>query len=137
MIRMLQAASQAPQSYSISTRANWPICPPSTSRSAGPILAVLCEGSGRNRREQIVGCREAAKLVAAERLKRPAIGAGEIVADDDRLVQRLGDRFDPADEIDGGTDHGEIQPVGGADIAVDRRADMKGDDDLERRFVDQ
>ena len=80
-------------------------------------------------------CREPAKLVAAERLQRPAIGAREIVTDDDRLVERLGDSFDPADEIDGRADHGEIKPVGGADIAVDCRADVKGDDDLERRLV--
>ena len=75
--------------------------------------------------------------MTAERLQRPAIGAREIVTDDDRLVQRLGHGLDPADEIDGRADHGEIKPVGGADVAIDRRADVKGDDDLERRLVHQ
>jgi hypothetical protein len=34
-------------------------------------------------------------------------------------------RFDPADQIDGGADHGEIKPVSGPDIAVDHRANVK------------
>ena len=89
----------------------------------------------RRWREQIVRCRKPAKLVTAERLQRPAIGAREIVADDDRLVQRLGHGLDPADEIDGGADHGEIKPVGGPDIAVDRRANVTRYDDLERRLA--
>src|SRR5580704_11155135 len=104
---------------------------------ARPSATALWEGGGRSRREQIVRCREPAKLVTAERLQRAAVGAREIVADDDRLVQRFGYRLDPADEIDGRADHGEIEPVGGADIAVDGRADVKGDDDLERRLVHQ
>ena len=73
--------------------------------------------------------------MTAERMQRLAVGTREIVADDDRQVQRLGHRFDPADQIDGGADHGEIKPVGGADIAVDRRADVKRYDDLERRLA--
>src|SRR3984957_14631474 len=72
-------------------------------------LPALWEGSGRSRRKQIVRCRQPAKLVTAERLQRPVIGAGEIVTDDDRLVQRLGQGLDAADEIDGRADHGEIE----------------------------
>src|SRR5580692_10561898 len=69
--------------------------------SARPSAAALWEGSGRSRRKQIVRRRQPAKLVTAERLQRPVIGAREIVTDDDRLVQRLGQGLDAADEIDG------------------------------------
>jgi hypothetical protein len=85
---------------------------------------------------EIVRRREAAKLMATERVQRFAVSTGEIITDDDRQVERLGHTFDPADQIDGGTDYGEIEPVGGTDIAVDRRADVKRDNDLKRRFTD-
>jgi len=64
---------------------------------------------------------------AGERVQRFAVNTREIIANNDRHIERLGHTFDPADQIDGGTDHGEIEPVGGADIAVDRRADVKRD----------
>ena len=51
------------------------------------------------------------------------------------IGKRLGRSFDPADQIDGGADHGEIKPVGGPDIAVDRRANVTRYDDLERRLA--
>ncbi len=56
----------------------------------------------------------------------------EIVTYDDRHVQRLGHCFDPADQIDGGANHSEIKPFGGADIAIDCLADVKRYDDLKR-----
>ena len=71
----------------------------------------------------------------AERPQRFAVSTREIVTDDDRQVQRLGHIFDPANEINGGTDHGEIEPVRGADVAVDCGTDVKRHDDLERRLV--
>ena len=55
----------------------------------------------------------------AERTQRLAISTREIVTDDDRQVQRLGHTFDPAYEIDSGADHGEIEPIDSADIAID------------------
>ncbi len=62
---------------------------------------------------------KAAQLMLAERAQRLPIGAGEIVADDERQVERFRDRFDAADQIDVGPDHREVEPVGSADIAVD------------------
>jgi hypothetical protein len=47
----------------------------------------------------------------------------------------LGRILDAAHQIDRGPDHGEIEPVGGADIAVMDRADMQRDDDVERRLA--
>jgi hypothetical protein len=78
---------------------------------------------------------EAAELVSPERPQRPAVGAGELVADHDRQVERLRDRLDPADQIDRRPDHGEIETVGSADIAVYDRAGMQRDDDVQRRFA--
>jgi hypothetical protein len=51
-------------------------------------------GGGQDRRKQIVGRRESAKRMTAERTQRLAVSAREIVADDDRKVQRLGHSFD-------------------------------------------
>ena len=58
-------------------------------------------GRGQDWRKQIVGGRKPAKLMAAERTQRLAVSTREIVADDDRKVQRLGHSFDPADQVDG------------------------------------
>jgi len=67
-----------------------------------------------------------------KRTERLAVCPREIVTYDDRHVQHLGHRFDPADQVDGGPNHGEIKPFGGADIAVDCLADVKRYDDLKR-----
>jgi len=40
-------------------------------------------------------------------------------------AQRLAQTFEPADQIDGGADGGEVEPVGGADIAPQHLAQMK------------
>jgi hypothetical protein len=55
----------------------------------------------------------------------------------DRLVEQGHKRLDPGREVDGGADHGEIEPrilaLGRADIAVGDRAGMEADADLQGR----
>jgi hypothetical protein len=41
------------------------------------------------------------------------------------LVHALGDRFQSADEIDGGADHRKVQAIGASDVAVSDRADAQ------------
>ena len=65
---------------------------------------------------------EASEFVQAERGQALAMDFGEIVADHQRQIERLGDRLDPADEIDRRSDDGEIESIRGSDIAVDDRA---------------
>ena len=74
---------------------------------------------------------QAAQLVPAERGQAAAIGVGEIVADHQWQIERFGDALDPANQIDRRADDGEIEPVGGADIAIDCGADVKRYDDLD------
>jgi hypothetical protein len=45
--------------------------------------------------------------------------------------------FSMRHQVDRGTDHGEIEPVGGADIAVMNRADMQRDNNVEGRLAVQ
>src|SRR5712664_1395572 len=66
-----------------------------------------------------------------KRDERAAAGAGEIARDEKRTIEPLGQRLEPAREIDGGADGGEIEPVDGADIAEDDLADMNADTDAE------
>ena len=73
--------------------------------------------------------------MSAERPKRPAVRAREIVAEHDRQVERLGNHLDTADQIDRGPDDGEVEPVGCTDVAIDRRADMQRHDDVQRRLA--
>ena len=75
---------------------------------------------------------EAAQFVQSQRPQRAAMHAREIVADDQGQVERLCDRFDPADQIDAWPDDGEIEPVGRADIAVNHGAVVQRDHHLER-----
>jgi len=89
----------------------------------------------RRRYEQFVRLAEAAQFVQSQRPQRAAMHAREIVADDQGQVERLCDRFDPADQIDAWPDDGEIEPVGRADISIDYGADVKRYDDFERRLV--
>ena len=42
-----------------------------------------------------------------------------------RATERPAQAFQPADQVDGGADGGEIQPVGGADVAPQHFADMQ------------
>ena len=84
------------------------------------------------RREQLVRLVEAAQPVQPERPQRSAVDTGEIVADDQRQIERLRHRFDAADQIDAGSDDGEVEPVRRADVAVDHRAVVERDHHPER-----
>jgi hypothetical protein len=68
----------------------------------------------------------------SQRSQRAAMSAREIVADDQGQVERLCDRFDPADQIDAWPDDGEIEPVGRADIAVNQGTVVQRDHHLEQ-----
>src|SRR6202142_446242 len=68
----------------------------------------------------------------AERLQRSPIGACEIVAYDQRQIERLGDGLDAADQVDRRSDHREVEAVRRSDVAIDDRAIVKRDDDFER-----
>jgi hypothetical protein len=63
------------------------------------------------------------------------VSRDEIVADDQRQIERFRHRLDAADQIDRRTDHREIEAVRGADIAVDDRAVVQRDGDPERRLA--
>ena len=58
---------------------------------------------------------------------------GECARDKDDLVERPAQPLQPADQIDGGTDRGEIQAIGGADIAPQHLAEVQGDAEMQRR----
>ena len=51
---------------------------------------------------------------------------GEGARDEDRLPKRPAQPLEPADQIDGRADGGEIEPIGGADIAPQDLAEMQG-----------
>ena len=68
----------------------------------------------------------------AKRGQCSPVGFSEIVADNHSQIERFGDGLDATDEVDCGADHGEIETIRGADIAVNDRAVMEGDDDFER-----
>ena len=55
--------------------------------------------------------------------------AGDFPRTDGPPVERLGDAFEAAEIVHRRADHGEVQPVGAADIAVDDRADMQRRDE--------
>ena len=73
--------------------------------------------------------------MAAERGKPTAIGAGEVIADDDGQVEGFGDSLDAAHQIDGGADHREIEAVSSTDVAIEHLPHVKRHDDLERWLV--
>ena len=70
-------------------------------------------------REKLMRSAKAAQFMPTERAEIAAMGASECLADHDRQIESLRHGLDPADEVDRGADHGEIEPRGGADIAVD------------------
>src|ERR1700751_5980902 len=86
----------------------------------------------RRRYEQFVRLVEAAQFMQSQRSQRAAIRAREIIADDQWKVERLCDRFDPADQIDAGPDDGKTEPVGCADIAVNYSTVVQRDHYLEQ-----
>jgi hypothetical protein len=86
------------------------------------------------RGKQLLRCGKTAQLMATER--HDAVERrSQFCTDDDRLAEHLGRILDAAHQIDRGPDYGEIEPVGGADIAVMDCADMQRDDDVERRLA--
>jgi hypothetical protein len=111
-----------------------PLRTPDAAQYAALLRPTGC-GLTNPHREQLMWQLEAAQLMQPERLQRSAIGVGEIVAHDQRQMERLGDGFDAVDQIDRGPDHREVEVVGGADVAVDDGAIVERDDDFERRFV--
>ena len=79
------------------------------------------------RDKQLLRCGKTAQLMAIER--HDAVERrSQFCTDDDRLAEHLGRILDAPHQI-------EIEPVGGADIAVMDRADMQRDDDVERRLA--
>ena len=81
--------------------------------------------------------RESTKFVAANRTQPLSVSAGKIITDYNRKVQRLGYSFNPAHQVHRWTDDGKIKSISRADVAIDRRADVKRDDNLERRLVQE
>src|SRR6266478_6485166 len=64
---------------------------------------------------------------------RPVEVLGEGLRHDQRAVEFAAEMLDPAGQVYIGADHGEIEPVAGADIAVGHRAVMQRDPGVERR----
>src|SRR5271163_1372396 len=87
-------------------------------------------------REKFVRSLEPSQLVHADRRQALPVSRDEIVADDQRQIERFRHRLDAADQIDRRTDDREIEAVRGADIAVDDRAVVQRDGDPERRLAD-
>ncbi len=59
--------------------------------------------------------------MAAERFEAALAArsrSGEFGRDENRAPQRLAQSLDAGDFVDGGTDDGEVEPIGRADIAV-------------------
>ena len=71
-----------------------------------------------------------------ERAEIAAIGPSECLADRDGQIESLRHGLDPADEVDRGADHGEIEPRGGADIAVDDNPAVECHDHAHRRLAE-
>ena len=68
---------------------------------------------------------DAAEWMRAERDQR-RVGLGrERARHQHRPAERPAQSFEPAHEIDGGTDRGEVEPIGGADIAPEHLAEMQ------------
>jgi len=83
-----------------------------SSINRGQQARVIAAVSGtviRRRYEQFARLVEAAQFVQSQRLQRAAMRPREFVADDQGQVERLCDRFDPADQIDAWPDDGEIE----------------------------
>ena len=58
---------------------------------------------------------------------------GKCARHQDRLLQRPAKPLQPARQIDRGTDRGEIQPIGSADIAPEYLAEMQRCAEWQRR----
>lgn len=64
-------------------------------------------------------------------------GGGDALRDQNGPAEGTAQRFDPRRLIDRRTDHGEVQPVGRADIAIDDVAVMERDSEanLDQAFL--
>src|SRR5262249_40652933 len=72
-------------------------------------------------REHLARFAHAAQAVAAEPAEVAAqrgAGADEGVGDEEVAAEFLAQRLETAGLVDGGADGGEVEPVGGADVAV-------------------
>src|SRR6266478_2853539 len=69
----------------------------------------------------------------SERYQRYSGLGGECARDKDGLVERPAEPFQPADQIDGGADRREIQPIGSTDIAPEYLAEVQGGAEGQRR----
>ena len=87
-------------------------------KTVGSILRHGEDGAGR--------C-DTAQRMRSERDQRHIGFGGERARDQDGLAERPAEPFEPADQINGGTDRREIQPVGGTDIAPEYLAEVQGD----------
>src|SRR6516165_1634026 len=86
------------------------------------------------RGKQLLRCGKTTQLMATER--HDAIERrGQFPTDDDRLAEHFGRVLNAAYQIDGGANDREIEPIGGADIAVMDRADVQCDDNVEPRLA--
>src|SRR5216683_1030811 len=87
----------------------------------------------RRQLEEAVQLGKAAQLEVPELPDRPVEMPGEFLRHDQRAVEFAAEMLDPAGQVHIGADHGEIEPVAGADIAVGHRAVMQRDPSLEQR----
>jgi hypothetical protein len=86
-------------------------------------------------REKFVRSLEPSQLVHAHRRQALPVSRDEIVADDQRQIERFRHRLDAVTRLTRRTNHREIEAVRGADIAVDDRAVVQRDGDPERRLA--
>src|SRR5258706_2066114 len=82
----------------------------------------------KHQREDLARVAHAAQDVAPERLEAGAATLGrrgEGGRDEDLAIEGLAQRLDARHLVDGGADDGEVDAVGGADIAVEHLAEME------------
>src|SRR5258708_40254086 len=75
--------------------------------------------------EDLPWLRDVAQVEAPDRLQLLADGVGKFLRNQQRMAGEFGLLLEPAGEVDGGADDGEIEAVGRADIAVADIADMR------------
>src|SRR6266436_8437044 len=85
--------------------------------------------------EPFFGFEEAADRVEAGRDERARADPGEGARHQDRPQQPLGQALDPRGEVHGRADNGEVEAVGGANIAENDLAKMQADADSDLGLV--
>ena len=58
---------------------------------------------------------------------------GDRAGEEDATPERATQAFEPADQVDGGADRGEVQPVGGTHIAPQHFTKVEREAELQRR----